>query len=103
MATCLHVDEALEAAFKIGYENGVMIKASDGGGGKGIRFIDNEEDLRNAYIKVENEVFGSPIFIMQLCKNARHLEVQIVGDQHSNAVFLNGCDCSTQRRFLKIF
>mmetsp|Transcript_14161 Transcript_14161/g.25960 ORF Transcript_14161/g.25960 Transcript_14161/m.25960 type:complete len:106 (+) Transcript_14161:329-646(+) len=80
-----------------------MIKASKGGGGKGIRFVDNEDDLRNAYVQVQNEVIGSPIFLMQLCKNARHLEVQIVGDEHGNAVALNGRDCSTQRRFQKIF
>lgn len=102
-ATCRSVDEAVEAALKIGYENGIMIKASEGGGGKGIRFVDNEDDLRNAYIQVQNEVVGSPIFLMQLCKNARHLEVQIVGDEHGNAVALNGRDCSTQRRFQKIF
>lgn len=102
-ATCRDVEEAVIAANKIGYENGIMIKASEGGGGKGIRFVDNEDDLRNAYIQVQNEVIGSPIFLMQLCKNARHLEVQIVGDQHGNAVALNGRDCSTQRRFQKIF
>jgi acetyl-CoA carboxylase/biotin carboxylase 1 len=102
-ATCRNVDEAIEAARKIGYENGIMIKASEGGGGKGIRFVENEEDLTNAYEQVQNEVIGSPIFIMQLCKNARHLEVQIVGDEHGNAVALNGRDCSTQRRFQKIF
>jgi acetyl-CoA carboxylase/biotin carboxylase 1 len=102
-ATCRNVQEAIEAAEKIGYENGIMIKASEGGGGKGIRFVENQKDLENAYIQVQNEVVGSPIFIMQLCKNARHLEVQIVGDQHGNAVALNGRDCSTQRRFQKIF
>ena len=102
-ATCRNVEEAIEAAERIGYEEGLMIKASEGGGGKGIRFVDNEDDLRNAFIQVQNEVVGSPIFIMQLCKNARHLEVQIVGDQHGNAVALNGRDCSTQRRFQKIF
>lgn len=102
-ATCRTVEEAVEAAERIGYENGIMIKASEGGGGKGIRFVDNEQDLRNAYIQVTNEVVGSPIFLMQLCKNARHLEVQIVGDQYGNAVALNGRDCSTQRRFQKIF
>jgi acetyl-CoA carboxylase/biotin carboxylase 1 len=102
-ATCRNVDEAIEAAKRIGYENGIMIKASEGGGGKGIRFVDNEEDLKNAYVQVTNEVVGSPIFIMQLCKNARHIEVQIVGDEHGNAVALNGRDCSTQRRFQKIF
>ena len=101
--TARNVDEAIEAARRIGYENGIMVKASEGGGGKGIRFVDNEEDLKNAYIQVQNEVVGSPIFIMQLCKNARHLEVQIVGDEHGNAVALNGRDCSTQRRFQKIF
>jgi len=101
--TARTVEEAVEAARRIGYENGIMIKASEGGGGKGIRFVDNEADLRNAYVQVTNEVVGSPIFIMQLCKNARHIEVQIVGDQHGNAVALNGRDCSTQRRFQKIF
>lgn len=103
MATCRSVEEAIIAAKKIGYENGIMIKASEGGGGKGIRFVETEAELENAYIQVQNEVIGSPIFLMQLCKNARHLEVQIVGDQHGNAVALNGRDCSTQRRFQKIF
>jgi acetyl-CoA carboxylase/biotin carboxylase 1 len=103
LGTCRNVDEAIEAARRIGYENGIMIKASEGGGGKGIRFVENEDDLKNAYIQVQNEVVGSPIFIMQLCKKARHLEVQIVGDQHGNAVALSGRDCSTQRRFQKIF
>jgi len=102
-ATCRNVEEAVEAASRIGYENGIMVKASEGGGGKGIRFVEDEDALRNAYIQVQNEVVGSPIFIMQLCKNARHLEVQIVGDEHGNAVALNGRDCSTQRRFQKIF
>lgn len=95
------IEEALEASRKIGFP--VMLKASEGGGGKGIRMSDNEEELRSNFIQVQNEVPGSPMFMMQLCKNARHLEVQIVGDQHGNAVALNGRDCSTQRRFQKIF
>jgi acetyl-CoA carboxylase/biotin carboxylase 1 len=102
-ATTRTVEEAVAVAERIGYEGGLMIKASEGGGGKGIRLVDNEKDLRNAFIQVQNEVVGSPIFIMQLCKNARHLEVQIVGDEHGNAVALSGRDCSTQRRFQKIF
>jgi len=101
--TCRTVEEAVEAGRKIGYENGLMVKASEGGGGKGIRFVENEEELIAAYPTVASEVVGSPIFVMQLCKNARHIEVQIVGDQHGNAVALNGRDCSTQRRFQKIF
>jgi len=95
------VDEAIASANRIGYP--VMLKASEGGGGKGIRMSNNEEELRSNFVQVANEVPGSPMFMMQLCKNARHLEVQIVGDEHGNAVAFNGRDCSTQRRFQKIF
>jgi len=95
------IEEAIDAANRIGYP--IMLKASEGGGGKGIRMSDNEDQLRSNFIQVQNEVPGSPMFMMQLCKNARHLEVQIVGDEHGNAVALNGRDCSTQRRFQKIF
>ena len=100
-ACVFNADQAAESAAKIGYP--VMIKASEGGGGKGIRMVDNEADLRTNFLQVQNEVPGSPIFMMQLCTNARHLEVQIVGDEYGNAVALNGRDCSTQRRFQKIF
>ena len=62
-------EEAVVAAERIGYKGGLTIQACEGGGGKGIRFVDNEKDLRNAYVQVQNEVIGSPIFIMQLCKN----------------------------------
>eukprot|EP01035_Chromulina_nebulosa_P016919 gene16919-22410_t len=95
------VDQAKASAEKIGYP--VMIKASEGGGGKGIRLANNVEELKNNFIQVQNEVPGSPIFMMKLCTQARHIEVQIVGDEHGNAVALNGRDCSTQRRFQKIF
>ena len=54
-----------------------MIKASEGGGGKGIRLVYNEEDLPDMFMQVQNEVIGSPIFLMQLCKNNRHIEVQV--------------------------
>lgn len=95
------VEEAMAAATRIGYP--VMIKASEGGGGKGIRMVNNEEELKTGFIQVQAEVVGSPIFMMQLCTGARHIEVQIVGDEHGQAVALNGRDCSTQRRFQKIF
>ena len=95
------VDEAAAMAQKIGYP--VMIKASEGGGGKGIRMAKDLEELKTNFVQVVNEVPGSPVFMMQLCTNARHLEVQIVGDEYGNAVALNGRDCSTQRRFQKIF
>jgi biotin carboxylase/acetyl-CoA carboxylase carboxyltransferase component len=94
-------DECIKAAERIGYP--VMLKASEGGGGKGIRMSQNAQELRMNFVQVSNEVPGSPMFLMQLCSNARHLEVQIVGDRHGQAVALNGRDCSTQRRFQKIF
>ncbi|KAH8077533.1 acetyl-CoA carboxylase [Aureococcus anophagefferens] len=77
--------------------------ASEGGGGKGIRMNKDATELAANFPSVEAEVPGSPIFIMQLMTGARHLEVQVVGDEHGNAVALNGRDCSTQRRFQKIF
>lgn len=100
-ACVFNADDALQSAQKIGYP--VMIKASEGGGGKGIRMANNDDELKTNFLQVQNEVPGSPIFMMQLCTNARHLEVQIVGDEYGNAVALNGRDCSTQRRFQKIF
>jgi len=95
------LEEAKACADRIGYP--VMLKASEGGGGKGIRMSANEEELEANYPQVLAEVPGSPVFMMQLCQGARHIEVQIVGDMHGNAVALNGRDCTTQRRFQKIF
>ena len=101
-AACIHSeDEAVEAAERIGYP--VMLKASEGGGGKGIRKALDEAELRTAYPQVLGEVPGSPVFLVKLCVGARHLEVQVVGDTHGNAIALGGRDCSTQRRFQKIF
>lgn len=94
-------DEAIASAAKIGYP--VMVKASEGGGGKGIRKAANDEELKVAFTNVQTEVPGSPIFMMQMVFNARHLEVQIIGDEYGNTLALNGRDCSTQRRFQKIF
>ena len=74
---------SVEAAKHIGCEDGVIVKASEGGGVDN----DNEEGLRNAYmcVQVFNEAGGSPIFLVQLCKIVRHAEVQIVGDEHGDA------------------
>mmetsp|Transcript_29822 Transcript_29822/g.41220 ORF Transcript_29822/g.41220 Transcript_29822/m.41220 type:complete len:2214 (+) Transcript_29822:130-6771(+) len=100
-ATVNSAEEAVETGRRVGYP--IMVKASEGGGGKGIRKCTTEEELEVAYSQVVAEVPGSPVFMMQLCSEARHLEVQIVGDEHGNAVAFNGRDCSTQRRFQKIF
>ncbi|KAL0192476.1 hypothetical protein M9458_010772, partial [Cirrhinus mrigala] len=98
---CVHdVEAGLKAAEKIGYP--VMVKASEGGGGKGIRKVNGAEDLPNLFRQVQAEVPGSPIFVMQLAKHARHLEVQILADQYGNAISLFGRDCSVQRRHQKI-
>ncbi|KAI5088493.1 acetyl-CoA carboxylase 2 isoform X3 [Silurus meridionalis] len=94
------VDEGLADAEKIGYP--VLIKASEGGGGKGIRKVDNAEDFPSFFRQVQVEVPGSPIFIMQLAQHARHQEVQILADQYGNAISLFGRDCSIQRRHQKI-
>lgn len=92
--------QAQTAAEKIGFP--VMIKASEGGGGKGIRRVERAEDVADAFRQVCGEVPGSPIFIMKLSSNARHLEVQLLADEYGDAVALNGRDCSVQRRHQKI-
>nr|XP_033810269.1 acetyl-CoA carboxylase 2 isoform X2 [Geotrypetes seraphini] len=94
------VDEGLEASERIGYP--VMIKASEGGGGKGIRRADCSDDFPNLFRQVQTEAPGSPIFVMKLAQHARHLEVQLLADQYGNAVSLFGRDCSIQRRHQKI-
>ncbi|KAH9518467.1 hypothetical protein Btru_016869 [Bulinus truncatus] len=95
-----HVEDGLEAAKKIGFP--VMIKASEGGGGKGIRKAENAEEFPNLFRQVQQEVPGSPIFIMKLASAARHLEVQLLADKYGNAISLFGRDCSIQRRHQKI-
>ncbi|XP_054956981.1 acetyl-CoA carboxylase 1 isoform X7 [Pan paniscus] len=94
------VDDGLQAAEEVGYP--VMIKASEGGGGKGIRKVNNADDFPNLFRQVQAEVPGSPIFVMRLAKQSRHLEVQILADQYGNAISLFGRDCSVQRRHQKI-
>ncbi|KAI5726751.1 hypothetical protein M8J76_007892 [Diaphorina citri] len=93
-------EEGLISAQKIGFP--VMIKASEGGGGKGIRKVESSEEFTNLYRQVQSEVPGSPIFIMKLARCARHLEVQLLADQYGNAISLFGRDCSIQRRHQKI-
>ncbi|KIJ65157.1 hypothetical protein HYDPIDRAFT_89293 [Hydnomerulius pinastri MD-312] len=94
------VEEGLVKAEQIGWP--VMIKASEGGGGKGIRKVDHPDAFKNAYHAVAGEIPGSPIFIMKLAGQARHLEVQLLADQYGNAISLFGRDCSVQRRHQKI-
>ncbi|KAL9087549.1 MAG: hypothetical protein Q9159_003565 [Coniocarpon cinnabarinum] len=98
---CTHSpEEGLAMAKKIGFP--VMVKASEGGGGKGIRKVDSEENFITLYKAAASEIPGSPIFIMKLAGNARHLEVQLLADQYGQNISLFGRDCSVQRRHQKI-
>ncbi|ORX91331.1 acetyl-CoA carboxylase [Basidiobolus meristosporus CBS 931.73] len=99
-ACVVSAEQGLERAMEIGFP--VMIKASEGGGGKGIRKVEAPEGFTQAYHQVLGEVPGSPIFIMKLAGDSRHLEVQLLADQYGNAISLFGRDCSVQRRHQKI-
>ena len=93
-------EEAVEVAERVGYP--IMIKASEGGGGKGVRKAKCRADIEPMFRQVADEVKGSPIFLMRLCDGARHIEVQVLSDKHRNVSILSGRDCSMQRRFQKI-
>jgi len=99
-ANVTNAEDALTCSERIGFP--VMIKASEGGGGKGIRKVHCSADVANAFRQVQGEIPGSPIFIMRMASNARHLEVQLLADQHGEAIALSGRDCSVQRRHQKI-
>jgi pyruvate carboxylase len=96
--------EAIQIAEKIGYP--VMLKASNGGGGRGMRIVDKPEDMPREYQEARNEskkAFGSEqIFIEKYLKNPKHVEVQILGDKFGNIVHLYDRDCSVQRRHQKV-
>ncbi|NXJ60581.1 ACACB carboxylase, partial [Rostratula benghalensis] len=94
------MEEGLEVAKKIGYP--LMIKAAEGGGGKGIRKVEAVEEFGTCFRQVQAEAPGSPIFLMKLAQHARHLEVQVLADEYGNAISLFGRDCSIQRRHQKI-
>uniref|UniRef100_A0A0K0D4A5 Acetyl-CoA carboxylase n=1 Tax=Angiostrongylus cantonensis TaxID=6313 RepID=A0A0K0D4A5_ANGCA len=101
-ATVSDLYEGLRALeeHKIGYP--LMIKASEGGGGKGIRKCKNEADFKENFVQVQTEVPGSPIFIMKCVENARHIEVQLIADRYENVIPVFTRDCSIQRRCQKI-
>lgn len=96
--------EGLREAEKIGYP--VMIKASSGGGGRGIRIVKCKEEFENAFetAKIEAEsAFGDgSVYIEKYIENPRHIEFQILGDSYDNIVYLGERDCSIQRRNQKI-
>ncbi|XP_019100885.1 PREDICTED: acetyl-CoA carboxylase 1-like [Camelina sativa] len=93
-------EEAIASCQVVGYP--AMIKASWGGGGKGIRKVHNADEVRALFKQVQGEVPGSPIFIMKVASQSRHLEVQLLCDKYGNVSALHSRDCSVQRRHQKI-
>jgi len=98
------VDAGVAIATKIGYP--VMVKASAGGGGKGMRVVDRAEDLAEAFSSAQNEgrnSFGDDrMLIEKFITSPRHIEIQLMADAHGNAVYLNERECSIQRRHQKV-
>ncbi|MBQ6454417.1 MAG: acetyl-CoA carboxylase biotin carboxylase subunit [Coriobacteriales bacterium] len=98
------VEEALDAARELGWP--IMIKASSGGGGKGMRISRNEADFENAYQIAQREsaaAFGdNAMYLERYMEGPRHIEVQIIGDTHGNVFALGERDCSVQRNHQKM-
>jgi len=97
-------DQAVEIAKDIGYP--VMLKASAGGGGKGMRIARNDAECRDGFERAANEArssFGDDrIFIEKFIEEPRHIEIQVMADSHGNVVYLNERECSLQRRHQKV-
>jgi acetyl-CoA carboxylase biotin carboxylase subunit len=96
--------ECLAIARQIGYP--VIIKASAGGGGRGMRVVNTEAHLHNALQLTRQEAGGafgdSTVYLEKFLENPRHIEIQVIADQHGNAIHLGERDCSTQRRHQKV-
>ena len=97
-------EQAVEIAKGIGYP--VMIKASAGGGGKGLRVAFDDKEAYEGFASCKNEAknaFGDDrVFIEKFVEEPRHIEIQVLGDAHGNVVYLNERDCSIQRRHQKV-
>ena len=97
-------DEAVKISQQVGYP--VMIKASAGGGGKGMRIAWNDEEAREGFQSSKNEAansFGDDrIFIEKFVTQPRHIEIQVLADAHGNCIYLNERECSIQRRNQKV-
>ena len=97
-------DEAVRIAGDIGYP--VMMKASAGGGGKGMRLAYGEQDVREGFEATKREGLASfgddRVFIEKFIESPRHIEIQVMGDQHGNIVYLGERECSIQRRHQKV-
>ncbi|HEX9464058.1 MAG TPA: acetyl/propionyl/methylcrotonyl-CoA carboxylase subunit alpha [Alphaproteobacteria bacterium] len=104
LAAIADADEAVAIARKVGYP--VMIKASAGGGGKGMRLAANDAETREGFRSATSEAksaFGdSRVFIEKFIEHPRHIEIQVIGDGHGNVIYLGERECSIQRRHQKV-
>ena len=104
MGLIADADEAVKISNQVGYP--VMIKASAGGGGKGMRIAWNDQEAREGFQSSKNEAassFGDDrIFIEKFVTQPRHIEIQVLGDKHGNILYLNERECSIQRRNQKV-
>ena len=98
------LDEVMEVARKVGYP--VMLKASNGGGGRGMRIVNSAEEMPKEFEEARNEAkkaFGDDkIFVEKYLRDPKHIEVQVLGDKYGNVVHLFDRDCSVQRRHQKV-
>jgi acetyl-CoA carboxylase biotin carboxylase subunit len=98
------VEEAVKVAKEIGFP--VIIKATAGGGGRGMKIVHSQAALPNAFATARAEAqsgFGNPeVYIERYCEKPRHVEIQILGDKHGNVIHLGERDCSIQRRHQKL-
>ncbi len=97
-------EHAVEISNELGYP--VMLKATAGGGGKGMRIARNDEECRDGFERATNEArssFGDDrMFVEKFIEEPRHIEIQVMADSHGNVVYLNERECSLQRRHQKV-
>jgi len=104
MGVIKDADEAIKIAEQIGFP--VMVKASAGGGGKGMRIVWKKEEMAEAFLSASNEARNSfsddRVFIEKFIENPRHIEIQVIADKHGNIVCLGERECSIQRNNQKV-
>lgn len=98
------IESGKKIAREIGYP--ILIKASAGGGGKGMRTVDREADFEDQFARATSEALSSfgngSVFIEKFVQQPKHIEIQVIADQHGNVVYLNERECSVQRRHQKV-
>ena len=98
------IEDAKKRAKEVGYP--IILKAAQGGGGRGMRVVEEESELKNSFLAAESEAIASfgdgTIYMEKFIKNPRHIEVQVMADAHGNVLHIGERDCSMQRRHQKL-